>query len=75
MANTVKKDINKEEQNFDLQEILELVQNMKDEIKTLKDDLDQAKAERDIAMSHKTPTLDDEIVINEIENLDDKKIK
>jgi hypothetical protein len=63
MANTVKKDINKEEQNFDLQEILELVQNMKDEIKTLKDDLDQAKAERDIAMSHKTPTLDDEIVI------------
>ena len=58
--NTVKKD---ENNNVDLQEILQLMKSMGDEIASLKKDLDQTKAERDIAMSRNTSTLDDEITI------------
>ena len=62
MANTVKED-KKVENNFDPSAIMEMVKTMSDEIANLKKDLDQTKAERDIAMSHKTSTLDDEITI------------
>ena len=60
MANTVKIDNDK---NFDIQEMMEMFNTMNNEIANLRKDLDQAKIERDIAMSRKTPTLDDEITI------------
>ena len=59
MANTVKND----DKNFDMNAMMEMFNSMRDEIASLKKDLDQTKAERDIAMSHKTSTLDDEITI------------
>lgn len=59
MANTVKND----ETKFNPQEMMEMFKAMSDEIANLKKDLDQAKAERDIAASHRTSTLDDEITI------------
>jgi hypothetical protein len=59
MANTVKND----EKNFNPQEMMEMLKAMNEEIANLKKDLDQTKAERDIAMSRKTSTLDDEITI------------
>ena len=72
MANTVKND-NKnldiqetkpdDNKNFDLQKMMEMFNAMNDEIANLKKDLDQAKIERDIAMSQKTSMLDDEITI------------
>ena len=60
MANTVK---DNENNNLNPKEIMEMFQNMREEITNLRKDLDQAKAERDIALSHKTSTLDDEITI------------
>ena len=59
MANTVKND----NKDFDMNAMMEMFNSMRDEIASLKKDLDQTKAERDIAMSHKTSTLDDEITI------------
>ena len=59
MANTVKND----EKNFNPQEMMEMFKAMSEEIANLRKDLDQTKAERDIAMSRKTSTLDDEITI------------
>ena len=58
MSNTVNKD-----EKFNPQEIMEMFKAMKNEITDLKRDLAQTKAERDIAMSQKTQTLDDEITI------------
>ena len=60
MANTVK---DNENNNLNPKEIMEMFQSMREEITNLRKDLDQAKAERDIALSHKTSTLDDEITI------------
>lgn len=62
MANTVKED-KKVDNNFDFAAMMEMFKNMSDEIANLKKDLDQTKAERDIAMSRKSSTLDDEITI------------
>lgn len=72
MANTVKND-NKnldiqetkpdDSKNFDLQEVMNMFKSMNDEIANLRKDLDQTKAERDIALSHRQSTLDDEITI------------
>ena len=62
MANTVKHEKN-DEQNFNPAEVMEMFKAMSAEIANLRKDLDQAKAERDIAMSHKVSTLDDEITI------------
>ena len=59
MANTVKND----EKNFNPQEMMEMFKAMSEEIANLRKDLDQTKAERDIAMSRQTSTLDDEITI------------
>ena len=62
MANTVKNN----EQNFnpqEMQEMMEMFKTMKAEIANLRSDLEQTKAERDIAMSRRTSTLDDEITI------------
>ena len=62
MANTVKED-KKVENNFDPAAIMEMFKSMSEEIANLKKDLYQTKAERDIAMSRKSSTLDDEITI------------
>ena len=62
MVNTVKED-KKVENNFDLAAMMEMFKSMSDEIANLRKDLDQTKVERDIAMSHKASTLDDEITI------------
>ena len=62
MVNTVKED-KKLENNFDLAAMMEMFKSMSDEIANLRKDLDQTKVERDIAMSHKASTLDDEITI------------
>ena len=62
MANTVKEE-KKVENNFDPAAIMEMFKSMSEEIANLKKDLDQTKAERDIAMSRKSSTLDDEITI------------
>ena len=59
MANTVKQD----EKDLNMQELLKLMQNMSDKIASLEEDLNKTKAERDIAMSRHTPTLDDEVTI------------
>ena len=67
MANTVKEnkelDNKKVENNFDPTVIMEMFKTMSDEIAKLKQDLDNTKAERDIAISRKATTLDDEITI------------
>ena len=66
MANTVKENKeldNKVEDKFDPAAIMEMFKSMSEEIANLKKDLDQTKAERDIAMSRKSSTLDDEITI------------
>ena len=61
MANTVKEDKNKD---LDLGELMRLIKSMNQEIDNLRKDLDQTKAERDIAMSRSNAaTLDDEITI------------
>lgn len=60
MANTVK---DNENNNLNPKEIMAMFQSMREEMTNLRKDLDQAKAERDIALSHKTSTLDDEITI------------
>ena len=60
MANTVK---DNENNNLNPKEIMAMFQSMREEMANLRKDLDQAKAERDIALSHKTSTLDDEITI------------
>lgn len=60
MANTVK---DNENNNLNPKEIMDMFQAMREEMANLRKDLDQAKAERDIALSHKTSTLDDEITI------------
>lgn len=59
MANTVKND----ENNFNPQEMMAMFKTMSEEIANLRKDLDQTKAERDIAMSRQQSTLDDEITI------------
>ena len=59
MANTVKD----KEQNFDIQDMMDMFKSMSEEVAQLKRDLEQTKAERDIAMSRKSSTLDDEITI------------
>lgn len=60
MANTVK---DNENNNLNPKEIMAMFQSMREEMTNLRKDLDQAKAERDIALSHKTSTLDDEVTI------------
>lgn len=60
MANTVN---NKDEQNLNPKEMMEMFKALNDELASLRKDLDQAKAERDIAISHRPSTLDDEITI------------
>ena len=62
MANTVK-DNNKVDNNFDPAAMMEMFKAMSEEIASLRQDLNQTKAERDIAMSRRTSTLDDEITI------------
>ena len=62
MVNTVKED-KKVENNFDPAAMMEMFRVMSDEIANLKKDLEQTKAERDIEMSRKSSTLDDEITI------------
>jgi hypothetical protein len=62
MANTVK-DNNKMDNNFDPAAMMEMFKAMSEEIASLRQDLNQTKAERDIAMSRRTSTLDDEITI------------
>ena len=62
MANTVKE--NKQaENNFDPEIMMKMFQSMSEELDKLKRDLDQTKAERDIAKAYKSSTLDDEITI------------
>lgn len=73
MANTVKnenkdkepevKATNKTNNDFDPAAMLELMQQMREEITNLKTDLENTKAERDIAVSTKPTSLDDEITI------------
>lgn len=62
MANTVKEN-NKVDNNFDPAAMMEMFKSMSEEIANLRKDLDQTKIERDIAMTRKTFTLDDEITI------------
>ena len=67
MANTVKDnkelDNKKVENNFDPAAMMEMFKAMSDEIANLKKDLDQTRAERDIATARKSSSLDDEITI------------
>ena len=67
MANTVKEnkelDNKKVENNFDPAAMMEMFQAMRDEIADLKKDLDQTRAERDMAIAYKPSSLDDEITI------------
>ena len=70
MANTVKNENNKAQeietknkQDFDPAEMLKLMQQMQTEINKLQNDLANTKAERDIAVSTKPTSLDDEITI------------
>ena len=67
MANTVKEnkelDNKKVENNFDPAAMMEMFQAMHDEIANLKKDLDQTRAERDMATAYKPSSLDDEITI------------
>lgn len=67
MANTVKenKEVNSEkvENGFDYSAMMEMFKTMSDEIANLRRDLDQTKAERDIAMNKRSSALDDEITI------------
>lgn len=62
MANTVKED-KKVDNNFDPAAIMEMFKTMSEEIANLKKDLDQAKVDRDVAVSRRSSTLDDEITI------------
>jgi hypothetical protein len=76
MANTVKEDKMKtenevmtekkaksEKQSFDPAEMMALFKSMNEEIAKLRNDLDQTRAERDIAMNRRSSTLEDEITI------------
>jgi hypothetical protein len=63
MANTVKEDKTKQENNFNPQEFMDMFKSMSEELANLRKDLDKTKAERDIALAHKSSTLDDEITI------------
>jgi hypothetical protein len=67
MANTVKEnkelDNKKVENDFDPAAMMEMFQAMRDEIENLKIDLDQTRAERDMATAYKPSSLDDEITI------------